>query len=146
MGYTHYWRPNVTADQRAWSDAMIKASEIVRHSPVPLAGPEGDGEPELSDRGILFNGTASDGNDHEAFVLWATLADHDSFVFCKTAMKPYDVVVAACLAVMDHFAPDAITVSSDGESDLWEAGVALAREVLDDETIGVPRSVIKRDW
>ena len=54
----------------------------------------------------------------------------NEFFFCKTAQKPYDVVVVACLAVLKHRMKDLIVISSDGDSADWWLGVAMARRIL----------------
>ena len=50
--------------------------------------------------------------------------------FCKTAYKPYDIVVTACLVILQYRLGDAIQVSSDGGAVDWVAGVNLARSVI----------------
>ena len=54
-----------------------------------------------------------------------------SFQFTKTAYKPYDEVVTACLIVArDHFPPALLTIHSDGEWAEWARGAALYEQVL----------------
>jgi hypothetical protein len=55
------------------------------------------------------------------------------FNFCKTAGKPYDEVVTACLLVArDHFPEDILSIDSDGswsDGD-WQEGTKLYTTVL----------------
>ena len=52
---------------------------------------------------------------HETFILKRKKCNE----FCKTARKPYDLMVQACLILfLAHF-PDDAQVSSDGDSDDW---------------------------
>ena len=76
--------------------------------------------------GITFNGFVDDA--HETFSLPAKANQMSDFEFCKTAQKPYDVVVVASLARLSEVA--GITVSSDGSAEDWEHGVKLASKVL----------------
>jgi hypothetical protein len=140
MGYTHYWRVRPTADAGAWREALVEAAEIVRHSPVSLAGWDGNGEPELSEDGIRFNGVGE--LAHETFELLADPARYEPapwgesipgyvFSFCKTARKPYDIVVTALLAALhDRLGPSVIIVTSDGDPQDWADGCQLASCVL----------------
>ena len=101
MGYTHYWRvPNEPdADTfKVWGkevDTIINACADV--APVH--------DVDLTDDLVFFNG------GHETFVVARVARD---FKFCKTARKPYDLVVTACLLRLQEHFPE-IDVSSDGE-------------------------------
>ena len=60
----------------------------------------------------MFNGKGD--NAHEPFIF----PGESGFNFCKTAYKPYDTVVVACLFVArDYFAPDQLEIASDGEAE-----------------------------
>ncbi len=112
--------------------ALEDIRQIVEKSPVPLAGGDGNGKPQFEEGLVLFNGVNDDG--HETFA-FPTASDHrrdedDIFSFCKTAYKPYDVVVVACLAAAKDRLGDNIKVSSDGDRPDWDEGVALASEAL----------------
>jgi hypothetical protein len=54
----------------------------------------------------VFNGISGRANEAG---LW--------FDFCKTARKPYDLPVCACLIVLQHYFGDQFRVSSDGGID-----------------------------
>lgn len=41
------------------------------------------------------------------------------FDFCKTAFRPYDLAVTACLLIAKHYLKDKIIVSTDGEDVHW---------------------------
>ena len=138
MGYTHYWNIRVLAPspqeralltrtagaarQRLWTKAVSDMTKVIRKSPVPLAGPHGEGKPELKKTSVAFNGVGP--NAHETF----DFPEQDGF--CKTAQKPYDIVVVACLAIAKDVFGNEIEVSSDGGAEDWDAGVRLASKVL----------------
>ena len=73
---------------------------------------------------------------HESFVLEPTEAPivHPRapmiFGFCKTAFKPYDLAVQACLIVFTCRFPGAFLVTSDGDAELWTEAAAFVQEHL----------------
>ena len=82
----------------------------------------------------MFNGVEGDG--HETFVINRVDDDHMPhheimvFDFCKTAHKPYDLCVTACLIVLKHHFKDDILVHSDGDDPDWEQARKLCDEIL----------------
>jgi hypothetical protein len=89
-------------------------------------------KPEVSKDLIRFNGLGEDG--HETFLV---LRDEGGFAFCKTVRKPYDALVVATLALMNHYAPGAWRYKSDGDPEDWEEGLQLASDAAS-EPIGTP--------
>ena len=123
MGYTHYWHiAKISQHSTRFTQAVGDMAKVIRNSPVPLAGPLGTGKPKLAKTYVSFNGVPP--NDHETFLF----PEQDGF--CKTAQKPYDIVVVACLAIAKDVFGAEIRVSSDGKGEDWDAGVRLASEVL----------------
>lgn len=141
MGYTHYWEKNEGSKLiiKTFKTKLLKAIEVmgkvVNDNSKLLAGWDGTGKPTVTKDVIRFNGKGED-NSHETF---SVASNWDgSFDFCKTARKPYDIVVVACLAVLKHFCGNAVRISSDGfdssEGKAYEcsrlsleAGVSLAK-------------------
>jgi len=94
----------------------------------------------IDDDIIRFNGVEDDG--HETFILTRTKRakyDYESqeeydvdgaFDFCKTARKPYDVLVTSSLLAAMRIANGAWVVGSDGDEYDWEKGIALVTKVL----------------
>lgn len=147
MGYTHYFAydPNAEAFTRAWpqmvDDARAITSYVQKDLRIKLAGGEGTGTPELTERWICLNGSAARHLDHETLLIdaqpWRTWDENaalgfadwarmqwerfttEGFVwsFCKTARKPYDIAVTTILLRCAHIAPDAFVIDSDGA---WE--------------------------
>lgn len=121
MGYTHYWRHNFNEalnKQENYAKCIEDMMKIVEHNKAILNVEEND------EYDIFFNGIGDD--EHETFVF----PPKEEFDFCKTAHKPYDIVVVACLAVAKDIFSDKFRTSSDGEPEDWEAGVRMASEVL----------------
>jgi len=80
----------------------------------------------------------SHGLDHETFVLNRKVKQPDyqknmgksaSFGFCKTARKPYDLMVTACLVLYKHHFPE-VQISSDGNFEDWSAAFMFIAQAL----------------
>jgi len=134
MGYTHYWKQtrDLTAgDMGAIAHALQAIND---NTDVLIAGWDGDGEPEMSFETLGFNGVGADG--HETFRINgerelpypSAKPEQLGWAFCKTARKPYDIVVTAMLTILA--ADYGFDVSSDGNLGDWEHGVRLASKAM----------------
>lgn len=137
MGYTHYWsfkssHGNTDKVEKQYQLAIKQCNKIIKGYNRQFE--KGD-DKRLSGysahaskySGIHFNGVKDNG--HEDFCLRAHYNQNDPRNFCKTARKPYDEVVVACLVILKHYLKDYIEVGSDGESvDFWE-GCLLVQNV-----------------
>lgn len=103
MGYTHYWGERTDDGDEAWKRLIDRASKAIKLARVKVRlGPL-----QIDYRAIRLNGVGEDG--HETFCLSRA---GEEFTFCKTARKPYDLVVTAILTIaMEEIGLD---VSSDG--------------------------------
>lgn len=140
MGYTHYWSaPKNLDSDAAWDDVCAFVRGAIKEAsgkPTTTAGGQypgvsvvirdglGNGSPVITPVLFSINGDASQDLDHETFCIERGGGPDD---FCKTARKPYDVVVTAVLAYLAAYY--GLEVSSDGDAPDWEAGVALANRV-----------------
>lgn len=137
MGYTHYLMKAKTVplkgtaerNEKRYQLAIKDCQRIIRRWSNLHGGLSGySAHTRLSQYGgIKVNGSRE--NAHEDFILMEHFKDNETFSFCKTAMKPYDTVVVACLTVLKHRMKGAVTVSSDGSAKDWEAGLALAKRI-----------------
>lgn len=123
MGYTHYWNHG-DIDHEAWSVFTADVRQILRTEIVPLAGGLGEGLPVLNEDEISFNGIGDDG--HETFTL---SPDRVTFDFCKTAFKPYDLVVT-CVLLRATLTIPGFNVESDGTWDEWKDARELYVQVF----------------
>lgn len=88
--------------------------------------------------GALLTARTCDGDcSHETFRVTQTMKPNswdpnaaEIFACCKTAYKPYDILVTACLIVLKHHFPAAIRLSSDGEEHDWDDARRLCQHVL----------------
>jgi hypothetical protein len=123
MGYTHYFPQTRDFTDAEWDE--IKAAADMLAIPGLAFGWDGRGKPEISDIRISLNGDAKNGYDHETFEIRKEKIE--SFTFCKTAQKPYDMIVVAILCVCHGIAPGALDISSDGEPQDWFPGLHVAK-------------------
>lgn len=133
MGYTHYLSFNIRRNrelekkyQLAIKDCnkIIKAYQRIAETDNRLSGYSAHAK---GYGGINFNGKKE--LSHEPFILREHLNQNERSIFCKTAEKPYDLVVVACLSVLKHRLKDAITVGSYGCFHDWDLGVRFAQFV-----------------
>lgn len=140
MGYTHYFYTKPELDKKQFKAFAKDVKALIAKANVPLAFEhnETDKSPEITDEVVRFNGHGEDG--HETFMLTretpvASYMENkkEAFEFCKTARKPYDKYVTACLLLAKkHFGND-IRLSSDGEVEDWVEGQEIVKEVLGQE-------------
>lgn len=105
--YTHYYAIlgwDTPEWQKAWTQLIQDVPNIIKEARVPLSGPTEDEDkitPVVidSEQGIDLNGVR--GNAHEPFIL----RKPGAWTFCKTAQKPYDVVVTSILLRIWILAP-----------------------------------------
>jgi len=128
MGYTHYWTAK-PVEQDDW-DALVEGARraaALSSVKIALESDEPKIGPYFGDNTIRFNGIGEEGG-HETFLIEREGSGWD---FCKTARKPYDVIVVAILAYAH--AVLGWEVSSDGSSADWRSGIALAKQAWPEE-------------
>lgn len=139
MGYTHYWYynpSNASSDQasafaRAVAKIKIYKSALTAKG-VAVKGSDGTGVSIMQPEVVSFNGDENLGLGHETFrVESGVQADRKGFNFCKTARKPYDILV--CLSLISFFEEfsDARVFSycSDGDESDWQEAYDLYQEI-----------------
>ena len=142
MGYTHYF-PHTKVSDKTWNMMLNDINVIMNHIPihshssgdyypdVPLKIVNGIGEvgtkPIVNVEMIFFNGEEPD-YDHETFELLKE--GSNGFTFCKTARKPYDLIVQTCLLIYKYHSPDTIKLGSDGNKNDWIEAVKFVNGLL----------------
>lgn len=155
MGYTHYWTQTRSFTKEEWIEVSADLAEILSYVEndlgVPLAGGMGEAgtRPRFGAGAIVFNGVGDDA--HETFSVdlkrsraytGATLG----WACCKTARKPYDVAVTACLCYLSSVA-GVFSVSSDGSGSDFVLGLDAARKALPNKAnqLDIPMGVMQAD-
>ena len=139
MGFTHYWTPkkssakkfkNFSDTCKILHDNLPKKSDTAGgyHNDSDIKIGDGAGrensKPEFSKDLVIFNGIGD--LMHETFAIGLNENDWN---FCKTARKPYDLLVCACLlAAVDILEYD---ISSDGDLDDWIPATKFYNKVID---------------
>lgn len=124
MGYTHYWRGHGKSfSDEQWAQVQEGYRKLREALPEDVKIHD-----ESKSGRIMFNGVGEEG--HETFLLELK---PKNFEFCKTARKPYDLLVCATLLLAEHHAPGVLEISSDGDREEWSFPLAWARGVLEDD-------------
>jgi hypothetical protein len=119
MGMSHHWQILRPFTVEEWKHLCAEARRIVAAAEgkgIPLAGPDGAGEPVVDTIEVALNGKRP--RHCEAFILDSRprpprVPGTPRWEFCKTASQPYDRVVLTLLAAAREVAPGAINVESD---------------------------------
>jgi len=145
MGYTHYWKTkNHTPEQ--WETFVDVCKKLAENLPkrsntaggyystdvIDIAGGNGEGEPTFNNEMVDFNGRGDD-LMHETFRICGDPEFNPSNDFCKTARKPYDLLVVACLIAASQilgyrFCSDGF--NSDGTCDDLQPGIDFYNQVV----------------
>lgn len=152
MGYTHYWRctkarqGNAKTAETTYQKAIRQCQRVARSYNAELKAENPKHPARLSGYtvhckvgtygGLNINGAKE--LAHEDFCFREHWNENADFEFCKTARKPYDTVVTACLIIMKHYMGDLIEISSDGDVSEWDDGLELAKRVTKIKNLSVP--------
>ncbi|KAI9707578.1 MAG: hypothetical protein M1836_000539 [Candelina mexicana] len=137
MGYTHYFFNIGDADPERWArifpQLIRDTTLLINNCGVEICGPRGQGPPIVNEETIQINGPEGRGS-HETF----TLYDWGGDKFCKTARKPYDVVVTAVLLRAHMLFGEGTDIRSDGNWDEWIEGRQLVERLFPGEEVTCP--------
>lgn len=133
MGYTHYWSATSTpVPPEAFGRLALDCTRVIFPGcGVALGDMRGEGEPEITEGVIRFNGSKELNQDYETFELPSTALKE--FDFCKTQYRPYDIVVCTVLLRAQHHYGKAIKVESDGDRDDWQPARTLYESLFGTE-------------
>jgi hypothetical protein len=141
MGYTHFWtyNPNEILNTEELREkfrkevAIIdKAHKIIKKKKYcVIHGGLGQGTPMINESQVWFNGDEKKGLDHETFDIKWFPSGGSAKDFCKTARKPYDLLVCVSLLAFKHAFdnPDVFSFSSDGDNEDWEDAKDLYMDI-----------------
>lgn len=96
-----------------------------------IRGGLGVGTPMINESQVWFNGDKKTGMSHETFNVQWFPSGGEVKGFCKTARKPYDLLVCVSLLAFKHAFdnPDVFTFSSDGDNEDWEDAKDLFTQI-----------------
>ncbi len=119
MGFTRYWTIEETLDENKFSEFSEVCQVLVDELKVPLD------DVTINGRLVRFNGV--DENAHETFHF---SIDKPGFNFCKTNVKPYDVVVCGCLYLAKQLFGENIKVNQDCDELEDEYNIQLVKSII----------------
>ena len=129
MGYTHYWTGPAKVSDEQWNKFADDVTDVLVDQ--KLAGiklcyeyDQPNKHPMVTNRSVRFNGDGPDG--HETFQI---VRGDGGSNFCKTAQKPYDTAVVACLVLAKKYLPG-FEWSSDGDDPDLADGFLLANKIV----------------
>jgi hypothetical protein len=143
MGYTHYWYKIRNLNTIKFENLLDDFSKLLDQSDEVNNIAEGDFHGEFyQDTQIQYNGIGD--NQHETFFLerdtpklefeqWYEHGKNGKthlFNFCKTARKPYDLLVCANLIIAKKKLGKEIIISSDGSNEEWQEAKDLCQKHL----------------
>ena len=136
MGYTHYWTIQDITKPLMTSEIAQDIQSIILASEVPIGDGDGgrDSQPVLEHDLVQLNGIGDESHESLCYppnFKWNQEVhppESHGFAFCKTARKPYDVVVCAALLAIKHHLGDNVEINSDGKFDNeWQPAYRLYR-------------------
>lgn len=134
MGYTHYWT-NFTELPPLYDTTKCRIQVVLARYDDILIGPDA-GRPLVTTGRVAFNGKGDDGCedfDWDRYETWD---------FCKTARKSYDIVVGMVLMILKKQYGTAMSVTSDGECEDWRPILTGLDTLLQ----GSCRMVVTYEW
>lgn len=138
MGYTHYWTPKKHTKEQ-FKEFSKTCKELHKNLPkfsntaggyssnieLKVFGGSGKGRPQFTSKVVCFNGDAINDLDHETFYIGE---NYFEWTFCKTARKPYDLLVCACLLAAREILK--FDVSTDGTFEDWKPAIDFYVETI----------------
>jgi hypothetical protein len=155
LGYTHYTTQTKSFTTDEWQETSDSIREILAYTENLLGVPLADGNgtpgtrPVFDADAIMFNGVGDD--SHETFIVHsrrqkAYNGGRIGLDFCKTARKPYDVAVTACLCYLSSVT-ETHAVTSDGKGSNFLDGLNAARQAVPAKAniLDIPMDVMHAD-
>lgn len=146
MGYTSYWYQNPVLSQKKFNEFSEVVARLLDTDDakqlLAYERDETDKTPSVTNQMVRFNGKGEDGHETFLFQRKEEIRDYQkakgakmAFGFCKTARKPYDKYVVACLIIAKSIFGEDVVISSDGELDDWQVGKGLAEQAMDSTVV-----------
>ncbi len=144
IGYTHYWEIKKTPFFKSFSSALPDIEKVIEQHKDIIQYESGNPMPPLVTKNLIrFNGIGQDA--YETFLFefpvnpkTGNCASQSGyyFDFCKTAHRPYDIVVCKILLILKAYLGDDLTVNSDGFYNdtknfygMWEAAICEVKNM-----------------
>lgn len=134
MGYSHYFYLNPKGKKKDLSGCLDKINQVIAEHRDIIQYEEDDTKPPVVTPTLIrFNGIGEEGCETFYFEYPPDLKDKiiskedgKVFSFCKTARKPYDIVVCKCLLILKEYLKEDMRLSSDGsfsDEEEWKPAI-----------------------
>lgn len=141
MGYTSYFRQKPVLDQEKFNEFSAVVAKLLNTDEarklLAYEYNQTNKPPVVSNQEVRFNGKEDDGHETFLFARETKIGNYQkekgagmAFNFCKTAQKPYDKYVVACLIIAKSIFGKDVAISSDGDLNDWQVGKGLAEQAM----------------
>ena len=141
MGFTHYWRLR-KGEKKDLSGCLENIKKVLDKYKDLIQREWDDKKTPLINKNLIrFNGIGDNG--YETFWFEYPPKKEESnkegfeFNFCKTARKPYDIVVCECLLILKEYLNEDMKLSSDGMISVGSEDENWGKAIEEVEKIGV---------
>lgn len=158
MGYTHYYYQKPKLAQKKFnefSEVVVRLLSSDDAKNILVSEMDREDKPNLmvDNQAVKFNGIGVNSHESFWFLRQTEMPDYQKskgrnkvFNFCKTARKPYDKYVVACLIIAKSIFGKDIEISSDGDLEDWNEGKKLVENNLNSTvTLGYIKEEIQVD-
>ena len=145
--YMHRYKQTKAATVKQWTNIKADVELLLANIPptsesagstfahLSLLLADGTGKPgtvpKVTTEEIALNGVEGKHDlSHESLWLTRTKNIEPEAHYCRTARKPYDLVVCAVLLVLQHHAPGVWTITTDGTLEDWDPAREWVEGVL----------------
>lgn len=130
MGYTHYWIRSGSFPRQRFRQFITDVKELIQIMEKEYN--IGLTDLILNDNLVQFNGNEG----HELFRMPRIVKNGRVFSFCKTARKPYDLLVKAVLILAKYYFK--IKIHSDGDFSEWAKAIVLVADHVGEQKAVFP--------
>lgn len=126
MGYSIYWTRTEKKIDEVFVKEVKKWVDFFNKGSISVRGGDGITEPYIELDGICLNGNAELGTDYESFYITNDEDELGEWQFCKTARRPYTMVIRTILMIAE-IKGLVKGLSSDGDIDFMTDAEWLAQ-------------------
>ena len=117
MPYTHYFLQKRDFTEKEFEQLVEFAEQAIYHAEImgiKICGSWGISKPGLCPISISLNGSSEEQLHCDSFCIYSNAEIASKICpFCKTARKPYDIVVTAILWYIHQQTPGVMDITSD---------------------------------
>jgi hypothetical protein len=145
--YRHFYKQAKAASPKQWAKIKTDVEKLLTSLPPNSESAGGTfrqwtlmigdasgavgSKPTVTDDEIALNGVHGKVDlSHETFWITRSKNTEPDADYCKTARKPYDLVVCGILIVLQHHAPGVWKISTNGTLEDWDPAREWVESIL----------------